>query len=111
LGYTQHDIPPAAVLSAQSCSAATQAPDWDGDGHYDHLAIVTGSAKDNSQYPLVSEWGVYDPTISNPFPATQYPQRGWSWSTKNNTWLLSEDGHANMQAAPIHIDTTVPSSY
>jgi hypothetical protein len=81
--------------------------DWNGDGTYDHLAIITGFAAGDPQYPLVSEWGVY----GWPDMHTRYSSRGWTWSQKDGTWLQSERGNADMTAALIHIDTTIPSTY
>lgn len=103
LSMTENNLPDARL-------GDLIAYDWDGDGVYDHLAIITGFATDNDQYPVVSEWGIYGGFFSTDEErATQYVQRGWTYSQKNGHWLQSAS--PNMAAALIHIDTTIPSTY
>lgn len=70
---------------------------WEGTT-WDHLAIITDITDDG--YPLVSEWGV---------PGAKYETRGWTWSKKNENWLQADN--PDMQAALVHIDTTIPTRY
>lgn len=104
LSMAQNNVPQAQV-------GDLIAYDWNGDGVYDHLAIITGFSADNPQYPLVSEWGVAGAVWGLLAEPTPYPQRGWTWSTKDNRWLQSESGNSNMQAELIHIDTTIPTTF
>lgn len=100
LSMTQNAVPQAQV-------GDVIAYDWEGDWTFDHIAVITGFA--SGDYPLVSEWGVADPRFGNLHPATQYSQRGWTYSEKSSDWLQS--GHPSMRAALLHIDTTIPSTY
>jgi hypothetical protein len=58
--------------------------DWEDDGYPDHADVVTGSAENNSKYPLVSGWS------EDSGRALPYSQRGWTWSVKNNQFLQKE---------------------
>ena len=78
LTMNQNDVPQAQL-------GDLIAYDWNGDGTYDHLAIITGFAANNPQYPLVSEWGV----MAWPDLHTRYQSRGDTWLQKNGTWLQS----------------------
>lgn len=53
--------------------------DWEGDGHINHVSLVTGIAPGN--YPEVSEWGSAPDGKKSP-----YQKRGWSWSANSNKW-------------------------
>ncbi len=63
--------------------------DWEGDGVWDHFAIITGMAA--GDYPEVSEWGV----------SNTYVKRGWTYSINSNGWL--QQGHPNVRAQLIRI--------
>jgi hypothetical protein len=63
----------------------------------EHLAVVIEGSPTNPQYPMVAEWGIDG---SNP---TTYPERGWTFSVKNNEYLQYENGQGNMFAYLIHI--------
>ncbi|HUC89733.1 MAG TPA: amidase domain-containing protein [Patescibacteria group bacterium] len=71
--------------------------DWDGHGVPDHAVIVTGSAQNNSQYPLVSGQS------EDGSKALPYNQRGWTWSAKHNNWIQVRE--PEVQAWIIHIRT------
>lgn len=71
--------------------------DWEGDGRFDHLALVTGI--DSGHYPLVSEWGTGEWWDRN---AVSYQSRGWTWSEKSGTWLQTTN--PNMSATLIHVN-------
>ena len=82
--------------------------DWDGNGSYDHVALVTGIA--DHQYPLVSEWGVGQTLpgtdITNPWHSwADYSQRGWTYSENDGTWL--QVSHPNIRATLLHIDSAL----
>lgn len=62
-----------------------------------HLSLVTGSAP--GDYPLVSEWGVG--SIINA-GATQYQQRGWTYSANSNQWL--QWSYPNVSAVLLHFN-------
>lgn len=79
--------------------------DWDGDGSWDHLSIVTSIA--DGEYPNVAEWGTPDQWWGH--PSMWYSERGWTWSAKNQRWL--QEDHPNVRAMLIHIDTSHPSTY
>lgn len=76
---------------------------WDGKS-WDHLSMVTHIGKGN--YPDVSEWGVYG--VGTP-KDKRYVQRGWTWSENSHDWLQHK--YPQMQAALIHVDTTIPTRY
>lgn len=64
--------------------------DWNGDGEWDHFAIVTDIASGN--YPEVSEWGVNN----------SYVKRGWTYSINDGTWL--QVNNPNVVAELIHFN-------
>lgn len=72
--------------------------DWEGDGEYDHAAIVTGI--EAGDYPEVSEWSAYDGRTPTP-----YIERGWTYSEKQDEWL--EATNPNMTARIIDFNTTI----
>ena len=77
--------------------------DWEGDGTWDHLALVTDIKP--GQHPDVSEWGTADwPAVS-----VDYSQRGWTYSKKSDQWL--QKSFPEMEVALLHIDTTLPNRY
>ncbi len=79
--------------------------DWENNGSADHAVMITGAAKNNPQYPLVSGWS------EDGGRALSYNQRGWTWSEKEKRFLQKEtDEHGklmneNMSAWIIHIRT------
>ncbi len=73
--------------------------DWTGDGVLDHASMVTHLSP--GSYPDVSEWGVYDHTVSDLSPNTPYQYRGWTWSAKYNTWLQKR--YPGVKAYLLHI--------
>lgn len=79
--------------------------DWTNDGYPDHADIVTGSAANNPEYPLVSGWS------EDGSKALPYNQRGWTWSKKENQYLQLEKNSQgeyinwNMSAILIHINS------
>lgn len=100
--FTGLDFGPDSITNAQVGDVV--AYDWDGNGTYDHLALVT--SLEPSGYPDVSEWGVG----SFPSDSTSYTSRGWTWSKNTGQWLQSEYG-PQVSAALLHIDTTIPLTY
>lgn len=99
-------LDPAANAVPDAQLGDVIAYDWEGDGTWDHLALVTGFA--DGQYPLVSEWGSSTDHLSF-HPSVPYVQRGWTWSQNTNQWLQTE--YPNVRMALLHIDTTIPSTY
>ena len=79
--------------------------DWHNDGTYDHMAMITGFA--SGDYPLVSEMGQFNWTFNPEFylvhPASDYIQRGWTWSQEDNKWLETEYG-GEARAYLLHIN-------
>lgn len=73
--------------------------DWDGKGSPDHAVLVTGAAKDNPSYPLVSGWS------EDGGKSSQYVKRGWTWSEKSSRWISSIKGSENTQAWLLHVRT------
>lgn len=84
-------------------------PGWgyDGDSNL-HLAVVTGDAPDNPQYPEVAEWGDQRGGSAHFY---QNGTRGWTWSANNSEWLQGETGQSAMTAYLVHIDTSTPATY
>jgi hypothetical protein len=84
--------------------------DWENDGSYDHLALVTGIADGN--YPEVSEWGTTDAREGH-FSAS-YASRGWTWSQNDQAWL-QDPGRAhptpNVTARLFHVETVVAPTF
>ena len=81
---------------------------WEGDGSWDHLALVTGFAK--GQYPLVAEWGTSGAIeVLKPHGPSDYVARGWTYSENADHWL--QKSYPDMEVALLHIDTTLPSKY
>ena len=81
--------------------------DWEGDGAYDHLAVVTDIAGD--QYPEVAEWGTADDWVGVGHPSSAYATRGWTWSAKQGAWL--QQHYPNVTARLFHIDTSTVITY
>lgn len=79
--------------------------DWEGDGLFDHVSVVTSISP--GEYPNVSEWGTVDFKFGH--PSSFYAERGWTWSEKNHEWLQRE--YPNVTAMLIHLDTSIPSTY
>lgn len=97
LDFTANTVPDAEV-------GDVIAYDWEGDGSYDHLSLITSIQDDD--YPNVSEWGTqvnwWEVTIG-------YQDRGWTWSANSDTWL--QNSYPDVRAQLLHIDTTHVSTY
>lgn len=76
--------------------------DWEGDGHVDHLALVTNIAA--GEYPEVSEWGT-GRSIPGLGGAATYQKRGWTYSEDDKGWLQAF--HPNVTATLYHIEGTL----
>lgn len=79
--------------------------DWDSDGAWDHLSIVTSIS--SGQYPNVAEWGTAHFTLGH--ASIDYHERGWTWSQNNNEWLQQK--YPAVRAMLIHINTAHPSTF
>ena len=84
--------------------------DWEGDGDFDHLTIVTSI--DDGSYPYVAEWGttnVLEGTVAN-----DYVERGWTYSENDDAWLQDPNRHhpsPNVTAALFHINVVVSPTF
>jgi hypothetical protein len=82
--------------------------DWEGDGTWDHLALVTDIER--GQYPVVSEWGTSGAIeFVDPGKPSDYQARGWTYSRNSGHWL--QKSYPDMEVALLHIDTTLPNRF
>ena len=101
-------LDPGANSVPEAAPGDVLAYDWEGDGLWDHLALVTGIK--SGQYPIVSEWGTSGAVeFVNPSAAGDYVARGWTYSENSGGWL--QEFHPNMVVALLHIDPTLPTRY
>ncbi|MFT4135696.1 amidase domain-containing protein [Microbacterium sp.] len=63
--------------------------DWEGDGHIDHLALVT--SLNDQGYPSVTQ--------RTPAQLNRY----WSWSLESNDWIASPNVHPNAKVYLVKI--------
>lgn len=71
--------------------------DWQGDGKIDHLAIVVGDAKNNPEYPEVSQQG----NVKHLGDSSGQVKVGWSYSDFYGGWM--QKVYSNPHAYLFHL--------
>lgn len=80
---------------------------WQGNNMINHLVFVVGFARNNSEYPLVAEWGQFDTFGPKDYlknPRSPYVVRGWTWSELHGVYLQQRPGNHNMTAYLLHFN-------
>lgn len=70
--------------------------DWEGDGSFDHITVVTNIAA--GHYPEVSGWGEFNMVLGWHHTvgySSSYDKRGWTYSEMNRRWL--QEDHPDMR--------------